>query len=171
MARVDELQAAVAVQNPEKHRGVAAQFGVLAKKTVDVVEHARWIRAKAHAGERALEHRGEQRCAEALPADVGDQESRAVVAHWEYIEVIAPDREAREIDPAHGEVRIVTKSVRQQRLLDLAGDVELLLHALPLALALDQTGVVQDAGRFERKRVQNLPIEPRERRRPRAVQI
>src|SRR5260370_163144 len=60
---------------------------------------------------------------------------------------------------------------RQQRLLDFAGNAELLLHALPFALALYQPRVVEHAGGFERNSVEKLPLEFRNRRGPAAVQI
>ena len=45
---------ALIVENAEKHCGVAADFGVVAEKAIDVIEDACGIGAKRHSRERAL---------------------------------------------------------------------------------------------------------------------
>ena len=53
----------------------------------------------------------------------------------------------------------VAEAAGQQRLLDIAGDVEFLLEALALAFALDQARVVQNAGGFDGQGIEDLAIE------------
>jgi hypothetical protein len=65
----------------------------------------------------------------------------------------------------------LAKIFRQQRLLDVARNVNLLLHALPFAFALHQSRVVQRAGRVGCQRVQNLPIQFRESCRAPRIQV
>ena len=91
MTGIDVFEVALLVQNSEKHRGVAADFGVIAQKAIDVIEDACRIGAESHAGERALEHGGEKRGAESFAGNVGDQESGAVIVERENVEVIATD--------------------------------------------------------------------------------
>ena len=47
----------------------------------------------------------------------------------------------------------------EERLLNVAGDVDLLFEALALAFALDEAGVVQNAGGLICKGVEQLTIE------------
>ena len=96
MAGVEIFEIAVAVENPEKHGGVPADLGVLAKEIIDVMEDARGIGAEGHARQGALEHGGEQRGANSFPGNVGDDEGGAVVAHRKHVEVIAAQRRGRE---------------------------------------------------------------------------
>ena len=91
MAGVEIVEIALAVQHPEKHGGIFADIGVLAKEIIDVVEDARRVGAQGHAGKGALEHGGEQRGADALACNVGDDKGGAVIAHGKHVEVIAAD--------------------------------------------------------------------------------
>src|SRR5712691_680367 len=171
MAGVNELQVAVLIENPEKQRGVAADLGVLAQETIDVIENARRIGAESHAGKRALEHGRKQRGAEPFSGNVGDEKSSPVIVEREDVEVVATDRGTREIDAGDGEVGVIGEIAREERLLNVARDVDLLLQALAFALVFDEAGVVQDAGGVGGQGVNNLAIEFREGGRAARIQI
>jgi hypothetical protein len=159
MSGIDVFDIAIATENAEKHGGVTAHFGVFAEKVVDVIEHTRRVRAHGHAGKSALQHGREQRRAEAFAGDVRDKEGCAVITHRKHIEVVPADGKAGNINAADGEMREIPEAAREQGLLDVAGDTEFLLHALALTLAFDQARIVQNAGGFDRKRVQDLAFE------------
>ena len=48
MTGVDEFEMAFLVEDPEKHRGVASEFHVLAKELIDVVHDDRRFDADPH---------------------------------------------------------------------------------------------------------------------------
>src|SRR4029077_7468187 len=96
---------------------------------------------------------------QAFPRNIGDEKGGAVVAERKNIEVIAADGKAGEIASCDGEMRIIAEVARQECLLNVAGDVDFLLHALAFALACYQAGVVQNAGGLIGKRVEQLAIE------------
>ena len=83
-------------QNAEKHRGIAAHFGVVAQETVDVIQDSRGVCADRHAGKRALEHGGHHRRAKPFTGYIGDAETRCDPHHREDVEIIAAHCEARE---------------------------------------------------------------------------
>ena len=153
------------IEHSEKHRGILADVGVLAKKIVDMVENARGIGAKGHARKSALKHGGKQRGANSLPRNVRNYKGGAVIAHREHIKVIPSHGQAREIASGNIQMRKFAEIARQQRLLDIARDVDFLLHALPFALAFHQPRVIQNTGSVCRQRVQDLPVQFGERRR------
>src|SRR5262249_40618075 len=102
---------------------------------------------------------------EPLAGNVRDQKRGAAIAEWKDIEIISTDSQAREVDAAHCEVRIVAEIFRKQGLLDVARDTDFLLQALAFALALHEARVVENAGGVCSERVENLPIELGKRRR------
>ena len=51
------------------------------------------------------------------------------------------------------------KIAGKQRLLNVAGDIHFLLHALAFTLAFHQARVIQNAGGIGGERVQNLAVE------------
>jgi len=80
MTGIDEYELTIAVEDAEKHCGIAANVGVFAEKAIDVVEDLYRVCVKGHAGKSALEHCGKQCGAEAFAGNISDQDSRAVVA-------------------------------------------------------------------------------------------
>jgi hypothetical protein len=56
-------------------------------------------------------------------------------------------------------MREIPKTSREKGLLDVAGDAEFLLKALPLPLVFDQARVVQNAGGFDGEGVKDLAFE------------
>ena len=159
MAGIEIVEVALTIDAPEKHGGVAADIGVRAQEIVDVLEDAHRIGAQGHAGERALQHGGEQRRADSLSRNVGDHEGSAVFGDREHIEVIAADGVAGSVHAGDGQVRKIAEAARQQGLLNFAGDAQFLFEALALPFALDQAGVVQDAGGFDGQGVEDLAVE------------
>ncbi len=137
---------------------------MIAQKAVDVIEDSGRIRAQGHPGERALEHGGKQRGAESFAGNVGDQKSSAIVAQRKDVEVVSPYGQARIIDAIDREMRVLAEVAREQRLLNAARDVELFLHALTFALALDQSRVIQNAGGVRGEGIENLTVQLREGR-------
>ena len=109
-----------------------------------------------------MEHGCEERGAKPFAGNVGDDKRCAVLAHGEDVEVVASHRQAGEIDAGDAEMREIAEAARKKRLLDIAGDADFLLHALAFALAFDESRVVENARGFDRERVQNPPVEPRE---------
>ncbi len=122
-------------------------------------EEPRRIGAQGHAREHALQHGGDQRGAQAFAGDVGDQKRGAMVAERENVKVVAAHREAREIATGDGEMRIIADVAREQRLLNVSGDIDLLLEALAFALAGDQAGIVENAGGLIGESIEKLAIE------------
>src|SRR6266853_10033 len=57
------------------------------------------------------------------------------------------------------ETSAIRNAVRKKGLLDVAGDAELLLEALALALIFDQARVVQNTGGLNSEGVQDLTVE------------
>ena len=100
MAGIQIFQIAVAVENAKEHRRVAANLGVLAQESIDVLENARGIGADGHARKRALQHGGQQRGAQAFAGNVGDQESGAVFVDRKHVEIVAANLLARLVDAA-----------------------------------------------------------------------
>ena len=129
-----------------------------AQKIVYVIEDARRIRTQRHSRQRPLQHRREQRGAQSFAGNVCQQKSGAIVAQRKHVEIIASDRQARKIHARNRQMRILAKIFGQQRLLNIARDINFLLHALAFAFALHQPRIVQNAGRVCRQRVQNLPV-------------
>ncbi len=159
MARIDEFEMAVLIEDPEEHRGVTAHFRVIAKKAIHVIEEKRGVGAEGHARERTLEHGGNDGGAKPLAGNVGNHKRSTVITQREDIKVVAPNGQAGEIDAGHGEVRVVGEIARQERLLNVERDVDLLLQALALAFPFDEASVVENAGGVCRKSVENLAIE------------
>src|SRR3977135_1574602 len=59
----------------------------------------------------------------------------------------------------------------EKGLLDVAGDIDLLLEALAFALAFDEAGIVENAGGVGCQGVQDLTVESRESSRTARIQI
>ena len=171
MTRIDEFEMAVIIEQTKEHRSIAAHLGMLAKKAVHVIENARWIGAERHAGKRALQHGGQNGGTESFAGNVGNDKRRAPIAYAKNVEIVASDREARKIHTGHAEVRRIRKIARQQRLLDVARDVDFLFESLALAFALDQTRVVENAGGVGGQRIQDLPVELGESRGALGIQV
>src|SRR5256886_14813885 len=92
VAGVNIFEMAFLIENAEEHGGVAADLRGIAQEAIDMIENARGIGAKSHAGERALKHGGEKRGAESLAGNVSDEKSGAAIAKRENIEVISSHR-------------------------------------------------------------------------------
>src|SRR5690349_20749454 len=159
MTCIDELESAIAVQDTEEHGGVAADLGMFAQEAIDVIEDQHRIRAGGHAGKRPLKHRREQRRAESFPGNIGDEKGGAVVTHGKHVEVVSTYGVTRRMNAGHCEVRVIAKSVRKQGLLNVPGDIEFLFESLPLAFPFDQARVIENAGGFYGKGVENLSIQ------------
>ena len=150
---------AVVVEDAEEHGGVAADFGVAAEEAVDVIDDTGGVGAESHGGKRALQHGGEQGGAKSFARDVGDEEGGAAFADGKDVEVVAPDGQAGQIVAIDGEMGKFAEVAREERLLNVARDVDLLFEALAFALAFDETGVVQNAGGVGGEGVENLAVE------------
>src|SRR5713226_6584029 len=159
MAGVDEFQVALLIENAEKHRGVALHFRMITEEAIYMIEHAGGIGAERHTRKRALKHGGEQRGAKAFAGDVRDEKRGSPLAERKDVEVISTNRQAGKIKSGDGEMRVFSEIAREKRLLDVAGDVDLLLEALAFALAFDEAGVVEDAGGVGGQGVENLTVE------------
>ena len=75
------------------------------------------------------------------------------------IEVVAAHGMAWSMNARHRKVRVIAESARKQGLLNIPGDVEFLLHSLPLAFAFHEARIVQDACGFHCECVKDLAIE------------
>ena len=159
MSGIDVLEISITAENTKKHGGVFAHFGVLAQKVVDVIENSHRIGAHGHTGKCALQHGREQSRAKTFAGDVRDQKCSSIIAHRKHIKVVSSDGEAGEINPADREMGVIAEAAWQKGLLNLAGDAELLLKALALALVLNQSRIVQNAGGFDGKCIENLALE------------
>src|SRR5215469_11601451 len=142
MARANVHELSVRVEDAEEHGGVTLHLRVFTQEAVDVLDQTHWISADGNSRERSLEHRREQRRPEALSGNVRDQNRCATLVKRKNIKVIAADRMARRVNAAYCEVREIAQTLRNECLLNAARDVELLLQALPLALAFHQTRIV-----------------------------
>src|SRR6266850_5185943 len=171
MAGVDELEMAFLIENAEKHCCVAADFRMSAEEAIHMIEEASGISAKCHPGERALKHGGEKRGAEPFAGNVGDEKRGAAFAERKNIKIISPDRQAGKIESGDGEVRVFAEVTREQRLLDVAGDIDFLFEALAFALAFDEAGIVQNARGIGGQRVQDLAVELGEGGRAARIQV
>src|ERR1700730_9635557 len=89
MTGVEIVEITILVQDSEKHRGVSADVGVLAEEVIDAMEDAHGIGPDGHPRQCALKHGSEQRGANSLAGNVGNDEGGAVIAHGEHIKVIA----------------------------------------------------------------------------------
>src|SRR2546423_10295946 len=105
MARIDEFQVPVEIENSEKHCRVTADFRVVAQKTVYVIEHSRGIRAQCHSGKRALQHGSHNRCAQSFAGNIGKQKRGAPFSDGKYIEIISSHGEARKVASGNVEMR------------------------------------------------------------------
>ena len=56
-------------------------------------------------------------------------------------------------------MRKFAEIARQQRLLNVARDIDFLLHALAFAFAFDEAGIIENAGGVGGQGVENLAIE------------
>src|SRR5262249_44724641 len=92
-------------------------------------------------------------------------------AEGEDVEIISTDGQAREVDSADREMRIIAKIFGKKRLLDVARDTDFLLEALPFALAFDEARIVENARGVAGQSVENLAIEFRERSRAARIKI
>ena len=94
---------------------------------------ARTRRRRRLRRERDLGHRGDQRRRDAVPGHVGDQHPQPPPVHHEVVHVAA---DAPHGLVAHGDVesRHGRRAARQQRRLDAAGRLQLVLHGRELAL-------------------------------------
>src|SRR5713101_2651689 len=171
MPRVDVFQAAGGIEYSEKHCGVALELRVFTNELVDVRNHAGGLLSDHGTGELALQHRGQQGRPKTLAGDVRDEKGSAVRAEIQHVEVVAAHRQAGLVEAGQLQVGAAPEFAGQQRLLNLAGDTQLLSQALPLALVFDQPGVVNHAGGFHRQGVQDLPLQAGKRRRTPAVEV
>src|SRR5439155_863538 len=106
-----------------------------------------------------MKHGGENRGAESLAGNIRDEKRGAPVAERKNIEVISTDRQAGKIESRDGEVRVFAEIARQKRLLNVAGDVDLLLEALAFTLAFHEAGIVQNVRSVGGQGIQDLAVE------------
>src|SRR6202007_3286737 len=76
-----------------------------------------------------------------------------------------------EIESGDGEMRVFSEIAREKALLNVAGDVDLLLEALAFALAFHEAGIVENAGGVSGQGVQDLPVEFGEGGRAARIQV
>jgi len=88
---VYEFQVALLIENTEKHGGVTSDLGMGAQELIDMIDDARGIDAEGHSGERTLKHGRENRGAESLAGNVGDEKRGAAFAKRKNIEVVTAD--------------------------------------------------------------------------------
>src|SRR6266436_3563859 len=68
-------------------------------------------------------------------------------------------------------MRVFAEIARKKRLLNVAGDVDLLLKALAFALAFDEAGVIENAGGVGGESVEDLAVQFREGRGTTRIQV
>src|SRR5713101_4900250 len=143
----------------------------MAEEAIDMIEDARGIDAESHSGKRALKHGGENRGAKSFTGNIGDKKRGAAIAEWKNVEVVSADCQAREVESGNREMRVFAEIAGEKRLLNVAGDVDLLLEALSFALAFDEAGIIEDAGGVGGERVQDLAVEFGEGGRAARIQV
>src|SRR5258708_19599425 len=153
------------IEDAEENGLIGAGLGVIAEEAIDVIEHARGIDAESHSGKRALKHRRENRGAKSFTGNIGDKKRGAAIAEWKNVEVVSADCQAREVESGNGEMGVFAEIAREKRLLNVAGNVDLLLEALAFALAFDEAGVIENAGGVGGQGIQNLAVQFGEGRR------
>src|SRR5260370_15097986 len=143
----------------------------MAEEGIEMIEDARGIDAESHSGKRALKHGGENRGAKSFTGNIGDKKRGAAIAEWKNVEVVSADCQAREVESGNREMRVFAEIAREKRLLNVAGNVDLLLEALAFALAFDEAGVIASAGRVRRQGIQNLAVQICKSRRATPMQV
>src|SRR6266853_6989264 len=136
-----------------------------------MIEDARGIDAESHSGKRALKHGGENRGAKSFTGNIGDKKRGAPIAERKNVEVVSADGQEREVESGNSEMRVFAEIAREKRLLNVAGNVDLLLEALAFALAFDEAGIVENAGSVGGQGIQNLAVKCGESRRSPRVQV
>src|SRR6266436_347240 len=171
MAGIDEFQMAFLIEDAEEHSGVAADLGVIAEEAIDMIEDARGIDAESHSGKRALKHGGENRGAKSFTGNIGNKKRGAAIAEWKNVEVVSADCQAREVESGNREMRVFAEIAREKRLLNVAGNVDLLLEALAFALAFDEASVIENVGGVAGESIQDLTVELGEGRGAPRIQV
>src|SRR5258708_1454138 len=123
-----------------------------------MIECARGIDAESHSGKRARKHGGENRGAKSFTGNIGDKKRGAAIAEWKNVEVVSADCQAREVESGNREMRVFAEIAREKRLLNVAGNVDLLLEALAFALAFDEAAIGEHSGSVGGHSVQDLAI-------------
>src|SRR5712692_7010297 len=136
-----------------------------------MIEDARRIDAQSHSRERALKHGGENRGAESFTGNISDEKRSAAIAEWKNVEVVSADCQAREVESSNCEMGVFAEIAWEKRLLNVAGNVDLLLEALAFALTFDEAGIVENAGGVAGESIQDLTVELGESRRSPRIQV
>src|SRR5260370_28790076 len=134
-------------------------------------EDARGIDAERHSGKSDLQHGGENRGDKSFTGNIGDKKRRAPIAEWKNVEVVSADCQAREVESGNCEMGVFAEIAREKRLLNVAGNVDLLLEALAFALAFDEAGVIENAGGVGGQGIQNLAVQFGKGRRAPRIQV
>ncbi len=157
------MKRAVGFQCAVEQRCVLLALRPVVQKRIHPAQHGVDLPGRIAAEqERALEEASQQRGTDALPAHVGHHHGPAIGTGGRDIEVVAAhlvrgDARTGDAEPARsGEI------LRKQVLLNLAGDLQFLLHAQLNLLFLEKAGVLDDGGGFERERLEKLAIATRE---------
>src|SRR2546430_17041336 len=124
MARVDELQVPIEIEDPEKHCGIAANLRVVTQKPVHVIEYARRVSPQRHSRQGSLQHGRHNRRAQAFAGNICKQERCPAFADWKHIKIVASDCQAREVATGDAEMRDLAEISRQKRLLDVSRSEE-----------------------------------------------
>ena len=98
------------------------------------------VDAEGHSGESTLQHGCKQGGAQALAGNVSNQDRDPSVRQGAHVEVVPANLVTGAVHASDGEMRIILQSVRNQGLLDLAGDAQFLLKTLAFSFVLDQPG-------------------------------
>ena len=99
-----------------------------------------------HGAESRAEAGGHHGRGQAFAGNVGDRDQEASVGLLNDIEVVAANLVTGDGAEGHRVAGDVGQLLRQQRALDIAGGVEILLHAGPLQVALVVAGVFKGDG-------------------------
>jgi len=134
---------------------------VLAQEAVNTSKDPSGVNANRHAGESALKHSPSARRAEALPGDIRDEESGAVIAHGKKIEV-SPPTSGGVVD-ASASRWVKSRKPGKKGLLDIASDLNFLFEALAVAFPFDQRALSRIPGGFDAQGVKDLAVELRKR--------
>ena len=158
MAGVDHLDFAEFGVQAQKDGGYVAPAGLFAFAPV-VLVHARGQLVEGQTGDRhgaecRAEAGGHHGRGEALAGHIGHSDQQAAVGLLDDVEIVAADLVAGDGSERQRVASDVGQRLRQQRALDVAGGVEILLHACPLHVALVVAGVFKGDGGL-----QNQPLD------------
>ena len=162
MAGVGISQASRGIQLRVEHGRVLAMLGAVVQKGIDARKHFGNVRGGRSAQERALQKAGQQRRTHALPRHVRNHQGPRLRTDRHHIVIIAAHLMRALARSANHEPALLRQMARHQTLLNAARHVEFFLDALFGALLFDQARVLENRRRFDRQRLQQLPIAARQ---------